>query len=145
MIARLKKTYLALITFDNETPQVLDIITAALNGSPRTGARDRLRLRALLAAPGRTRHRCSRNRRQPRDRSHEQKRRSELDAARRVPGFGAARPGNADVARHRAFPPGELLEFLDRWLDQLEDGGELVVATPLMSVHFYDDFDHVKP
>jgi len=43
------------------------------------------------------------------------------------------------------FPPRELVQFLDRWLDQLEDGGELVVATPLMSPHFYDDFDHVKP
>jgi len=34
------------------------------------------------------------------------------------------------------FQPRELLEFLDRWLDHLEVGGELVVATPLMTPHF---------
>jgi SAM-dependent methyltransferase len=49
----------------------------------------------------------------------------------------------AHVIEH--FPPRELLEFLDRWLDRLQPDGQLVMATPLMSPHFYDDFDHVKP
>lgn len=43
------------------------------------------------------------------------------------------------------FAPRELLAFLERWLEHLEPGGALVIATPLMSPHFYDDFDHVKP
>ena len=43
------------------------------------------------------------------------------------------------------FAPRDLVEFLDKWLDRLEPGGELVIATPLESPHFYDDFDHVKP
>jgi len=43
------------------------------------------------------------------------------------------------------FAPRDLVEFVDKWLDRLEPGGELVIATPLESPHFYDDFDHVKP
>jgi SAM-dependent methyltransferase len=43
------------------------------------------------------------------------------------------------------LPPRELVAFLDRWLDRLEPNGELIIVTPLMSPHFYDDFDHVKP
>ena len=49
----------------------------------------------------------------------------------------------AHVIEH--FTPRDLLAFLDRWLERLEPGGSLVIATPLMSPHFYDDFDHVKP
>lgn len=49
----------------------------------------------------------------------------------------------AHVIEH--FAPRELLAFLERWLDRLEPGGSLVIATPLMSPHFYDDFDHVRP
>ena len=43
------------------------------------------------------------------------------------------------------FAPRDLLAFFDRWLERLEPGGSVVIATPLMSPHFYDDFDHVKP
>lgn len=43
------------------------------------------------------------------------------------------------------FPPAELKEFLDHHLDRLKTGGKLIIATPLMSEYFYDDFDHVKP
>jgi len=49
----------------------------------------------------------------------------------------------AHVIEH--FAPRDLLAFLDRWLERLAPGGSLVIATPLMSPHFYDDFDHVKP
>lgn len=43
------------------------------------------------------------------------------------------------------FPPAELLQFIDGYLDRLSPGGCLIVATPLMSPYFYDDFDHVRP
>ena len=43
------------------------------------------------------------------------------------------------------FPPRDLLHFVDGYLDRLEVGGSLVIATPLMSSNFYDDFDHVRP
>jgi SAM-dependent methyltransferase len=43
------------------------------------------------------------------------------------------------------FPPRELLDFMDGYLDRLRVGGHLVIATPLMSNNFYDDFDHVRP
>lgn len=43
------------------------------------------------------------------------------------------------------FPPRELVEFLDTYLDRLVPGGHVVIATPLASNNFYDDFDHVKP
>lgn len=43
------------------------------------------------------------------------------------------------------FPPAELKEFLDNYLGRLKSGGKLIIATPLMSDYFYDDFDHVKP
>lgn len=49
----------------------------------------------------------------------------------------------AHVIEH--FAPRDLLTFMDRWLERLEPGGELVIATPLESPHFFDDFDHVKP
>lgn len=43
------------------------------------------------------------------------------------------------------FPPDQLLLFVERYLDRLELGGAVVIATPLASNNFYDDFDHVKP
>ena len=43
------------------------------------------------------------------------------------------------------FAPRDLLGFMDGYLDRLRTGGRLVIATPLMSDYFYDDFDHVKP
>lgn len=43
------------------------------------------------------------------------------------------------------FSPAELLQFLDGYLDRLRPGGWLIIATPLMSPYFYDDFDHVRP
>ncbi|MBI3529707.1 MAG: class I SAM-dependent methyltransferase [Betaproteobacteria bacterium] len=49
----------------------------------------------------------------------------------------------AHVIEH--FSPADLLAFMDSYLDRLKPGGRLIVATPLMSDYFYDDFDHVKP
>ena len=41
--------------------------------------------------------------------------------------------------------PRELFEMLDGYLDRLTPGGHVVIATPLLSKYFYDDFDHVRP
>lgn len=43
------------------------------------------------------------------------------------------------------FAPADLVQFLDTYLDRLVPGGHVVIATPLASNNFYDDFDHVKP
>lgn len=43
------------------------------------------------------------------------------------------------------FPPLDLKNFIDGYLEFLLPNGYLVIATPLMSNYFYDDFDHVKP
>jgi SAM-dependent methyltransferase len=43
------------------------------------------------------------------------------------------------------FSPLELLNFVDSYLDRLRENGYLIIATPLFSKYFYDDFDHVKP
>lgn len=43
------------------------------------------------------------------------------------------------------FAPNDLLAFVDGYLDMLRPGGHLIIATPLMSNYFYDDFDHIKP
>ncbi|MCB9849354.1 MAG: class I SAM-dependent methyltransferase [Phycisphaerales bacterium] len=43
------------------------------------------------------------------------------------------------------FTPSNLLAFMDNYLSRLKTGGHLLIATPLMSPRFYDDFDHVRP
>jgi SAM-dependent methyltransferase len=43
------------------------------------------------------------------------------------------------------FSPSDLKNFMDSYLDRLIPGGHLVIATPLLSDYFYDDFDHIKP
>lgn len=43
------------------------------------------------------------------------------------------------------FSPIELKEFMDFYLDRLNIGGYLIIATPILSKSFYDDFDHIKP
>jgi SAM-dependent methyltransferase len=43
------------------------------------------------------------------------------------------------------FEPRALLTFMDDYLGYLRPGGFLVVATPLASDRFFDDFDHVRP
>lgn len=43
------------------------------------------------------------------------------------------------------FLPDDLLKFMDDYLDRLKLNGYLIIATPLNSPYFYDDFDHVKP
>lgn len=49
----------------------------------------------------------------------------------------------AHIIEH--FSPDALLPFLDGYLDRLKEGGRLVIATPLMTDYFYDDFDHIRP
>ena len=39
----------------------------------------------------------------------------------------------------------DLKEFLEHYLDHLNDKGHVLIATPVINDNFYDDFDHVKP
>lgn len=43
------------------------------------------------------------------------------------------------------FHPSDLKDFMDFYLNRLKVGGYLIIATPLLTEYFYDDFDHVKP
>lgn len=43
------------------------------------------------------------------------------------------------------FSPEALRDFLNSYLALLKPGGKILIATPLMSDYFYDDFDHVRP
>ena len=43
------------------------------------------------------------------------------------------------------FAPEPLLAFMNAYLEKLATGGWVVIATPLMSKTFFDDFDHVRP
>ena len=43
------------------------------------------------------------------------------------------------------FEPNSLKVFLESYLKRLNNGGILIIATPLMNPRFYDDFDHIKP
>ncbi len=39
----------------------------------------------------------------------------------------------------------QLIDFLDKYLDKLQYGGKLIIATPFLYNEFYDDYDHIKP
>lgn len=43
------------------------------------------------------------------------------------------------------FYPDQLLKFMEHYLARLKPGGFLIIATPLNSPYFYDDFDHIRP
>lgn len=43
------------------------------------------------------------------------------------------------------FNPSDLKEFMDSYLDRLKSGGYLIIATPLLTDYFYEDFDHIQP
>lgn len=43
------------------------------------------------------------------------------------------------------FSPDDLLKFINEYLDLLKPEGHLLIATPLLTSRFFDDFDHVKP
>ncbi len=42
------------------------------------------------------------------------------------------------------FYPDDLLKFLNKYLSYLKTDGYLIIATPLNSPYFYNDFDHIK-
>ena len=56
-------------------------------------------------------------------------------------------PWDAIIMAHiiEHFDYKALLEMMERYLNILKPGGFLIIATPLLSHRFYDDFDHVKP
>jgi len=41
--------------------------------------------------------------------------------------------------------PDNLKDFIDFYLNYLKPNGHLIIATPLLTSYFYDDFDHFKP
>lgn len=141
----LKRAYLTLITPDIETPQVLDMIGTALGGA--TGPVIEIgcgygRFLRRLAERGIDAVGIDVN--------------PDIVRENRNAGLKSMLPAEFLASRPRArvmlmahviehFAPRELVEFMDRYLDILEIGGHLVIATPLLTPHFYDDFDHVKP
>ena len=141
----LKSAYAALLAADQETPGVLDMISRALDGR-----------RGPVVDVG-----CGYGRylRPLKERGIEAigvEVNPDIVKANRNAGLTSMTPDEflnsscrarillmSHVVEH--FQPRELLEFMERWLESLEEGGELVIATPLMNPQFYDDFDHVKP
>lgn len=60
------------------------------------------------------------------------------DPSRRFGGLLASH-----VVEH--FTPHDLIRTLDGYLDRLPAGAPVVIATPLLTSYFFDDFDHVRP
>jgi len=56
-------------------------------------------------------------------------------------------PWDAIIMAHiiEHFDYKSLLGMMEQYLNILKPGGFLIIATPLLSHRFYDDFDHVKP
>jgi SAM-dependent methyltransferase len=143
----LKAAYQALMQYDNETPRILAFIAACR----RAGAGP---LRVLDVGCG-----YGRNLVRILDAGHDglgvevNPAISAANVARGLPcvtveefNQGQARFDvilMSHVIEH--FGPEALKAFMDAYLDRLEDGGHLVIATPLLTPYFFDDFDHVKP
>ena len=145
MIDQLKKSYLDFILLDNETPRVLAMLARALGG-----------VRGLVLDVGCGYGRYLKPLREQGIEALGVDVNPEIVRRNQGAGLRSMLPDEFQASGTRArvlllshviehFAPRDLLQFLDRWLDHLDDGGELVIATPLLSVHFYDDFDHVKP
>lgn len=47
------------------------------------------------------------------------------------------------VIEHMA--PDDCFKFIDGYLDRLKEGGILIIATPVLTDYFFEDFDHIKP
>lgn len=41
--------------------------------------------------------------------------------------------------------PEDCFKFMDTYLDKLKDDGILIIATPVLTEYFFEDFDHIKP
>lgn len=41
--------------------------------------------------------------------------------------------------------PGQLIGFMDSYIDKLKRNGLLIIATPLLYDEFFDDYDHIRP
>ncbi len=144
ILTAIKRLYRTVVSFDDEQRQVLDSIRRASGGRPcrilDVGSGQGRYLR-LLAGPGRSVRGVEINR--------------ALAAENRAAGLDCVTPEELQAAEQfdvllishviEHFTPEGLLPLMDGYLDHLKPGGSLVIATPLMSPFFYDDFDHVKP
>jgi SAM-dependent methyltransferase len=56
-------------------------------------------------------------------------------------------PWDAIIMSHiiEHFDYKSLVDMMEGYLDILKPGGFLIIATPIFTHRFYDDFDHVKP
>lgn len=146
LIEGFKRAYRQALAVDNETPRVVDFVRRAISGIDRplildVGCGYGRTLRALRAAGlGATGVDVN-----PTIVQHN--RLDGLDCV--LPDEFMQRGSMADVivmshvVEH--FAPHALLTFIDDYLAHLKPGGFLVLATPLASDRFFDDFDHVRP
>ena len=146
MIDNLKEAYRAILAVDNESTRILEFVSRAINDrhSPMVvdvgcgyGRTLRVLQKSAIPAIGI-------------DVNPEIVARNNQDGLRCfTPAEFAAQTMQADVLimSHliEHFAPRDLLAFLDGYLDHLRPGGYLLVATPLLSSRFFDDFDHIKP
>jgi SAM-dependent methyltransferase len=79
-----------------------------------------------------------------------------IAATVRREGFTVYAPGDPELADRsydavllshiiEHFDYQQLFDMLNGYVDCLRDGGAVVIATPLLSRRFFDNFDHVKP
>ena len=146
MMEGAKAAYRAMLAIDDETPRLVRFVLRALAGreSPRVfdvGCGYGRTLRALrdagVQATGI-------------DVNLEIVERNNIDGLEcllpedfRARGLAADVLVMSHVVEH--FAPRDLLAFIDGYLEFLRPGGFLVLATPLLTDRFFDDFDHVKP
>ena len=142
----LKQVYRRLVGVDNETPRMLDLVRRACAGISKpvildVGCGYGRTLRALRAA-GLSAVGIEINL-DIVERNRDEGLECLLPDEFRDRGLVADVIVMSHVVEH--FGPLQLLDFLNDYLSYLRPGGYLVIATPLASDRFFDDFDHVRP
>lgn len=140
----LKTIYKSMTTFDSEARKVVQFIAIHAKNGARildVGCGTGRYLR-LLAAQGLNATGVDANRN-----IVDANRAAGLDCVTQAEFAGTSESFDLILVSHviEHFSSAELLLFLDGYLDRLRAGGWLVVATPLITSYFYDDFDHVRP
>lgn len=146
MIEFLKLTYRKILAIDHESPKVVSHVCRALEGKMNgtvvdVGCGFGRTLRFLKAA-GIEAIGVDIN---PEIVAHN--RRDGLACLSPEEFFGQHRLADVVIMSHvvEHFSPQELFIFMESYLNLLRSGGCLLIATPLMSDRFFDDFDHIRP